>query len=88
VTDPAFFTRWLTHVPGRYVELACHPGYHDTTLIGRDCTAYDGLLQRRVDEMHLLRQPGFGEACRRAGFSLVPPSELVARRQRGRSHAA
>jgi predicted glycoside hydrolase/deacetylase ChbG (UPF0249 family) len=87
VTDPAFFTRWLTGIPGRDVELACHPGYHDPTLVGRDCTEHDGLLQRRVDELHLLRQAGFGEAYRRAGFTLVTPSELVAR-QRGSRHAA
>jgi hypothetical protein len=87
VADAAFFVRWLSHVPGRYVELACHPGYWDDTLIGRDCGPDDGLLQRRVDEFHLLRRPSFLEACRRAGFTLVAPSELAAR-VRGFVHAA
>ncbi len=26
VQDPAFFTRWLACIPGRVVELSCHPG--------------------------------------------------------------
>jgi predicted glycoside hydrolase/deacetylase ChbG (UPF0249 family) len=88
VKDPDFFTRWLARVPGQTVELACHPGYYDPTLIGRDCGPDDGLLQRRVDELHLLFQPAFGEACRRAGFTRVTPSELLARRKRGIHHAA
>jgi predicted glycoside hydrolase/deacetylase ChbG (UPF0249 family) len=93
--DPEFFARWLTRVPGRDVELACHPGYHDPTLVGRDCTADDGLQQRRVDERHWLQQPTFGEACRRAGFTAVSPAEWLSRRgvagptsRRGVPHAA
>jgi predicted glycoside hydrolase/deacetylase ChbG (UPF0249 family) len=88
VTDPDFFVRWLTRVPGRVVELACHPGHMDRTLIGRDCREDDGLMRRRVDELHLLHQPSFAAACRRAGFTLVSPSELLARRPRGHRHAA
>jgi predicted glycoside hydrolase/deacetylase ChbG (UPF0249 family) len=88
VRDPDFFVRWLTRVPGRVVELACHPGHPDPTLLGRDCHEGDGLLQRRVDELHLLNQPSFPAACRRAGFMLVPPSALLAQRPRGLRHAA
>jgi hypothetical protein len=77
VTDPAFFARWLARVPGRVVELACHPGYHDPTLIGRDSAGDDGLLRRRVDELRLLRLPGFAEACARAGFVRRPASCLA-----------
>jgi predicted glycoside hydrolase/deacetylase ChbG (UPF0249 family) len=77
VRDPAFFTRWLATVPGRVVELMCHPGHPDPTLIGRDCGPSDGYLQRRVDEWHLLAQPGFLEACRRAGFRLAGASSLL-----------
>src|SRR5262249_58745022 len=47
VRDPAFFVRWLARVPGRNVELACHPGHLDPTLVGRDCRAGDRLQQRR-----------------------------------------
>ncbi len=87
VKDPRFLVRWLRRIPGRVVELACHPGYRDATLIGRDCTAYDGLLERRVDEFHLLGLPTFREICRRTGFILVSPTEL-ARSQWPASHAA
>jgi predicted glycoside hydrolase/deacetylase ChbG (UPF0249 family) len=78
VSDPGFFARWLALMPGRIVELACHPGRRDETLIGRDCTENDGLVQRRVDELHLLQQPNVLEVCRQAGFSLVSPSQLLA----------
>ena len=88
VADPEFFARWLTQVPGRVVELACHPGYLDLTLIGRDCEAGDGLLQRRTDELHLLQQPRFLEACRQAGFTRVAPSALLTGELRGLAHAA
>jgi predicted glycoside hydrolase/deacetylase ChbG (UPF0249 family) len=88
VEDPRFFVRWLTRVPGRVVELACHPGFWDPTLIGRDCTANDGLMKRRVDELHLLLQPSYEEACARAGFVRVPPSRLIRDQSQGHAHAA
>jgi predicted glycoside hydrolase/deacetylase ChbG (UPF0249 family) len=88
VADLNFLVRWLTRVPGKVVELTCHPGRLDTTLVGRDCTAADGQLQRRVREFHLLQQANFKEACRRARFTLRAPSELTALRPRGKSHAA
>jgi chitin disaccharide deacetylase len=88
VKDAEFFTRWLARVPGRVVELACHPGYYDATLIGRDCGADDGLLQRRVDELALLKEPSFAAAIRAAGFQLTAPSELIASGGRGLSNAA
>lgn len=78
--DTEFFTRWLRHVPGRVVELVCHPGHADATLPGRD-----GQVQSRPRELHLLRQPGFRAACARAGFALVPPSALGS--LRGPEHA-
>lgn len=90
VRDPYFFIRWLSAIQGETIELACHPGYWDSTLIGRDCEANDGLLQRRVDEFFLLQQPGFLEAVERAGFELMAPRELFCsteKRQR-QSHAA
>ena len=80
VKDRAFFTRWLAALPGRTVELCCHPGFLDTTLIGRDCTADDGLMQRRVDEQILLEQPEFLAAAHDAGFTLVAPSQVIARK--------
>src|SRR5581483_2705610 len=71
-----FFGRWLRHTPGKVVELMCHPGEYDTTLLGRDGTAHDGLVQRRVDELKLLREPSFIENARAAGFHLVSTTEL------------
>src|SRR5208283_2792342 len=47
VEDPIYLVRWLTRIPGQVVELACHPGYHDESLLGRDCTPEDGMLRRR-----------------------------------------
>jgi predicted glycoside hydrolase/deacetylase ChbG (UPF0249 family) len=88
VEDANFFTRWLTRVPGSLVELACHPGHLDPTLVGRDCTATDGLLKRRVDELHLMLQPSFRQACTQAHFTLVAPSELLQHHVRGQAHAA
>jgi len=76
VADPLFLERWLSQVPGRVVELACHPGHWDLTLVGRDCRAADAALQRRVHEFHRLTEPGFATVCRRAGFILVAPSRL------------
>lgn len=94
VTDPPFlrdkefFVRWIRQVPGRVVELACHPGHLDPTLIGRDCTLDDGMLQRRIRELHLLRQPGLLDAVREAGFTLVPPSAVASVSHRGAADAA
>jgi predicted glycoside hydrolase/deacetylase ChbG (UPF0249 family) len=82
ITDPAcvqhsdYLVHWLSRVPGKVVELACHPGYWDPTLIGRDCTGDDGRLQRRVDELHLMQQSSFRQVCRQAGFTLVAPSAI------------
>src|SRR5207245_11671137 len=77
VHDPRFLVRWLTSVPGRIVELTCHPGYHDHTLVGRDCTTDDGQQQRRVREFELLRHSSFFDACRQAGLHLVAPTEFA-----------
>lgn len=70
LTNPQFFAQWLRHLPGNTVELTCHPGLRDLTLVGRDGTEDDGLIQRRIDEYFLLLHPGFKEACQQAGFQL------------------
>lgn len=83
VTDPAhvkkadFFRRWLKAMPGRSVELMCHPGYLDPTLLGRDCELGDGLMERRVDELRHLRDPEFQECIREAGFVSLAPTDFV-----------
>jgi predicted glycoside hydrolase/deacetylase ChbG (UPF0249 family) len=76
VKDAHFFGRWLRAVPGQHVELMCHPGYQDPTLLGRDCRLGDGLLQRRVDELLLLKKPSFQETVQEAGFTLATPAAL------------
>ena len=76
VADPRFHARWLAHVPGRTVELICHPGYHDPTLVGRDTAADDAWVRRRVDELALFRRPDLPELIRAAGLEVVRPSEL------------
>lgn len=77
--DPTLLARWLAAAPGRVVELMCHPGHRDETLVGRDCTRADGGQQRRVDEFTHLSAPGFREACRHAGFVLAAPRDLAHR---------
>jgi predicted glycoside hydrolase/deacetylase ChbG (UPF0249 family) len=77
VRDPQFFARWLACVPGRVVELMCHPGYPDPTVLGRDCEPGDGLLQRRVDEFALLDRPAFAAAVAAAGFEPARPSRWL-----------
>jgi hypothetical protein len=76
--DPRFFTRWLAAATGRVVELCCHPGYFDPSLVGRDGTATDGLVLRRPRELALLSAPYFLDSVRAAGFTLVPAA-LAAR---------
>ena len=76
VRDPAFFPRWLRATPGRSVELMCHPGHEDTTLLGRDAQPGDGLVRRRVDELERLADPNFRAAVAEAGFVIRRPSEL------------
>jgi predicted glycoside hydrolase/deacetylase ChbG (UPF0249 family) len=88
VADPDYLVRWLTLVPGEVVELTCHPGHLDTTLLGRDCSAGDGLLLRRVRELERLRDPSFLTACRLAGLTPVPASAVTSRETRGYPHAA
>jgi predicted glycoside hydrolase/deacetylase ChbG (UPF0249 family) len=88
VKDPQFLARWLARIPGRVVELTCHPGHRDETLLGRDASESDGQMQRRVDELHLLRQANFREACRRAGFTLISPRDWLKLPGRGVAHAA
>jgi len=88
VADPNFLVRWLGKIRGDVIELACHPGHYDRTLIGRDCAAADGRLERRVNEFHLLSQPNYRQACEQAGFTLVAPAELVLHGRRGQKYAA
>jgi predicted glycoside hydrolase/deacetylase ChbG (UPF0249 family) len=89
LASPDFFARWLATIPGQTVELMCHPGEYDLTLEGRDGSATDGGLDRRVKELKFLEHDDFLQACARAGFELIAPSVLsTARAVTGARHAA
>jgi predicted glycoside hydrolase/deacetylase ChbG (UPF0249 family) len=88
LSDPDFLTRWLACLTGAVVELTCHPGYLDTTLLGRDATATNGQMQRRPQELRLLRHPSFRAACRQANLTVIGPSQFARLRSHGASHAA
>ncbi|HJZ91705.1 MAG TPA: ChbG/HpnK family deacetylase [Gemmataceae bacterium] len=76
VAEGRFWDRWLSAIgPSGSVELCCHPGHRDESLVGRDCPAGDGLL-RRPREATLLRSPSFRAAIERAGLVPVRPSAL------------
>ena len=81
VRDPRFHRRWFARVPGRVVELVCHPGFVYQTLLGRDCVPGDGLMQWRVDELTLLDRPDFAAAAAAAGFALRSPSQWLHKEQ-------
>lgn len=86
VNDPQFYARWLARIPGRVVELMVHPGYRDSTLIGRDCSATDGQMDRRVAELNMLMHPEFRTACASTGFTLETASGLA--KEKDSRHAA
>jgi predicted glycoside hydrolase/deacetylase ChbG (UPF0249 family) len=88
VADPNYLVRWLRRVPGRVVELTCHPGHWDGTLLDRDCTPGDGQLHRREHEWLRLHHASFRDACQRAGFTLVTPSDLLKLQNYAPAHAA
>jgi chitin disaccharide deacetylase len=88
VQDPNYLVRWIRQVAGDVVELTCHPGHRDETLIGRDCTAEDGRVQARVEEFKHLSASSFAQACNKAGLVISKPAEILARSQRSARHAA
>ena len=77
VRHPLFHRRWLANTPGHVVELICHPGHEDRTLLGRDCALGDGLMQWRVDEFNQLDRPDFFETVANARFRLASPSQWL-----------
>lgn len=78
VADDRYLERWINQIgDGGSVEVCCHPGYEDHSLVGRDCDAGDGLL-RRQRESDLLRSPGFRSACAHLGLVPVRPTAMTA----------
>lgn len=83
VSDDQYLDRWVRRIGGQgSVEVCCHPGYHDPSLVGRDCDSGDGLL-RRPRETTLLRSPSFLAACAEAGLVPVRPTALSSSRAGG-----
>ena len=82
ITDPAcvddtqFFLRWLRKTDRAAVELTCHPGYLDTTLVGRDGSMTDGQIHRRQRELDLLLKPEFLKTVQDCGFTLATAEDL------------
>ena len=79
---------WLDRLPGNVGELTCHPGYRDTSLVGRDCTLTDGQLERRTGELAHLQGMAFTDVCRRAGWTHISPSAWLADCNDSQVHAA
>lgn len=84
ITDPPFvesldfFPRWLHASQGEVVELMCHPGHDDVTLLGRDATPTNGQRERRVHEWYRLWSHSFREAVEENGFVQTRAGELTA----------
>lgn len=76
--DPLFHRHWLTRIPGQTVELMCHPGYLDSSLIGRDAPVENANVWRRVHELELFQREDYIELVRESGFELVPASRIGA----------
>ncbi|MFL5329547.1 MAG: carbohydrate deacetylase [Gemmataceae bacterium] len=76
VHDSRFFARWLRRVPGSVVELTCHPGLTDPTILGRDAMPGDGNIERRAQEFALLSRSDFRDAVSQNAFRLTRPSEI------------
>ena len=76
VADEMFWARWFGELRSGSVEICCHPGYRDESLIGRDCDAGTGLL-RRERETSLLRSASFRESYNRTQLMPVRPSHFA-----------
>lgn len=77
VRNPRFFVEWLARSRGRDVELTCHPGHLDRTLIGRDGSLDDGRIHRRSLEFQWLCDPSFERAVCDARFRLTDAERLA-----------
>lgn len=75
--DDSFFSRWLDEARGDQVELMCHPGHTDPTLVGRDSPPNDLRLFRRLAEYRLLSDGAFELSCQKNHFVRVRPQSLV-----------
>jgi len=74
--DPEFYTRWLKKVRGDVVEIGCHPGYIDETLLVRDVPGKPHDLSRRENELNMMLSQEFLQAIDAAHFRIAPVDEF------------
>lgn len=72
--DSLFFQRCIQETPGDTVELMCHPGHHDLTLVGRDVSRPGPGLDRRPLEWTMLQDRHFLDTVRALGMEITRPS--------------
>lgn len=72
--DSLFFQRCIQETPGETVELMCHPGHLDLTLVGRDVARPGPGLDRRPLEWSMLQDRPFLDAVRALGMEINRPS--------------
>jgi predicted glycoside hydrolase/deacetylase ChbG (UPF0249 family) len=83
ITDPpfvheeSFFMRWLSQSRAATVELTCHPGHLDATLVGRDGSFADGQLHRRAAEFKRLGDTSFLKMVKSLGLITTTAAALV-----------
>jgi predicted glycoside hydrolase/deacetylase ChbG (UPF0249 family) len=82
VQQSGFFQKWLRSAREEIVELTCHPGFLDATLVGRDGTWTDGQIHRRVHEYEQLHQTEFLQAVHDEGFTLIRGADLMRLQER------
>lgn len=75
VNEPEFFIRWIRSARTSQVELACHPGYFDETLVGRDGTLSDGQIHRREHELQRLMDTRFLQCVHECNFQIHSAEE-------------
>lgn len=75
--DDRFFEKCLQYGTGNVVELMCHPGYRDMSLVGRDVCGPGAGLDRRPWELAMLGNPFFANAVAVCNYRLSRPSEWV-----------
>lgn len=74
--DAFFFQRCIQETPGDPVELMCHPGHHDLTLLGRDVARPGPGLDRRPLEWAMLQDRPFQDTVRAQGMQITRPSSM------------
>jgi len=75
--DEKFFQKCIQSAYGNIVELMCHPGYLDTSLVGRDVTRSGDSLSRRPWELSMLKNSQFKNTVDANNYQIVRPSDCM-----------